>query len=184
MVQAINGRIYIQNELLGLNEGAVTFAPKVKKFLETHYPGYSVRLFGDPKGQDKGQADERTAYDIFRSLGMPVQPAPGLKQNMIETRVDAVTKVLNEMHNGMARFVLSPLCRTLRVAMAGRYHLVREEDGVLRPKKDRYSNPADALQYGILGLGEGRALIGLTAAGMTKGMQVYKGHKTMRRIAV
>jgi hypothetical protein len=31
----------------------------------------------------------------------------------------------------------------------------------LKPKKDRYSNPADALQYGIIGLGEGRKMIGL-----------------------
>jgi hypothetical protein len=64
------------------------------------------------------------------------------------------------MYDGRPRFVLSPLCRTLKVAMAGRYHLVKEEDGELKPKKDRYSNPADALQYGVLGLGEGRKMIG------------------------
>jgi hypothetical protein len=181
--QAVNNRALIQHELLGFNEGAVTFAPKVKRFLETTYPGYKFRIFGDPKGQDRGQADERTAYDIFRANGMPVQAAPNLKQNMIATRVDAVTSVLTEMTDGRPRFVLSPLCRTLKVAMAGRYHLVREEDGELKPKKDRYSNPADALQYLILGMGEGRKMIGLEPANMARAINVRRPLRSMRRVS-
>jgi hypothetical protein len=182
-MQAINNRVLIQYELLGFNEGAVTFAPKVKRFLETHYGGFTVELYGDPKGQDKGQADERTAYDIFSANGMTIVPAPGLKQNMIATRVDAVTSLLTGMYDGKPRFVMSPLCRTLKLAMAGRYHLVREEDGELRPKKDKYSNPADALQYGVLGLGEGSRMIGLAHAGAMKPAMVYRGRKSMRRIS-
>ena len=180
--QAINQRALIQHELLGLNEGAVTFAPKVKRFLAQNYPGFEIRLWGDPKGQDKGQADERTAYDIFAANGLRVVPAPNLKQNMIATRIDAVTSILEDMHDGRPRFVLSPMCRTLKVAMAGRYHLEREETGELKPKKDRYSNPADALQYLMLGMGEGRAMIGLGPIGDLKGIRVYAGRKTMRRI--
>jgi hypothetical protein len=162
-MQALNNRVYVQFELIGHNEGAVTFAPKVRRFIAEKYPEHKiedVRFFGDPKGQDKGQADERTAYDIFRVNGMDVRPAPDLKQNMIATRVDAVTKLLNDMHDGAPRAIFSPYCRMLNVAMLGRYHLVREEDGELKPKKDRYSNPADAFQYGVLGLGEGRAMVG------------------------
>ncbi len=181
-IQAIGNRVFVQHELLGFNEGAITFAPKVKRFLAEKYPGFEVRLFGDPKGRDKGQNDDRTAYEIFQDNGLRVDPAPNLKQNMIATRVDAVTKVLTEMYDGRPRFVLSPLCRTLKLAMAGRYHLVREEDGELRPKKDMYSNPADALQYGVLGLGEGRAMIGLKPLGELKGVQTWKKRKTMRRL--
>jgi hypothetical protein len=58
--------------------------------------------------------------------------------------------------------------------MAGRYHLVREEDGELRPKKDKYSNLCDCLQYGCLALGEGRRMIGLTPARELKGVQTWK----------
>lgn len=181
-MQAIGNRVFVQHELLGFNEGAVTFAPKVKRFLADHYPGFEVKLIGDPKGQDKGQADERTAYEIFAENGLPVRAPPGLKQNMIATRVDAVTSVLTGMYDGRPRFSLSPLCRTLKLAMAGRYHLVREEDGELRPKKDMYSNPADALQYGILGLGEGRAMVGLKPLGDLRGVQTWKKRKTMRRL--
>jgi hypothetical protein len=70
---------------------------------------------------------------------MPVTPAP-VKQNDIATRTEAVAYILNDNPRGHNRLVISPLCRTLIVGMAGRYHLVREDDGELRPKKDKYSN--------------------------------------------
>lgn len=182
-MQAVNNRVLVQYELIGANEGAESFAPKVKRFLTEHYAGHTFRAFGDPKGQDKGQNDERTAYDVFRACGVPVSAPPGLKQNMIETRVSAVASVLNEMSDARPRFVLSPVCRTLKVGMAGRYHNERDDQGELKPSKDRYSHPCDALQYGVLGLGEGRKMIGLTPSSQSKGMQVYKGRKTMRRVS-
>lgn len=187
-MQAVNNRVLVQYELIGLNEGAVTFAPKVKRFLETHYPAdgprgeYKFRLVGDPKGQDKTQTDDRTAYQVFAAHGMPVTPAP-VKQNMIATRVDAVAAVLNEMYDAKPRFVLSPLCRTLKIGMAGRYHLVREEDGVLRPNKDRYSNPCDALQYGIAGLGEGRRMMGLSSSANLMPVALKRSGGARRRVA-
>jgi len=180
-MQPVNNRVLVQYELLGKNEGSDIFAPKVKRFLTEHYPGFRVRFYGDPKGQDKGQAVERTSYDIFAAHGMKVLPAP-VRQNNIEMRVETVSHLMNEMHDGRPRLAISPLCRTLIVACAGRYHLEREEDGVLRPKKDRYSNPADAFQYGCLGLGEGRRLIGLDAGHAPRAARVYTGRKTMRRI--
>jgi hypothetical protein len=185
-MQAINNRVFVQYEILGFNEGAVTFAPKVRRFIAEHYPDHRLDdflWFGDPKGQDKGQADERTAYDIFAHNGMMVRPAPDLKQNMIETRVNAVSHLLNDMHDGRPRAVFSPLCRTLNIGMLGRYHLVREQDGELKPKKDRYSNPADALQYGVLGLGEGRAMTGHKPIGAGKPVQAWKGRRSLRRVA-
>lgn len=181
--QAVNERVAVQYELLDFNSSAFLFAPKVKRFLETHYLGFTVNFWGDPKGRDKMQSDESTAYDHFAKNGMTVVPAPNLKNNQIETRVDAVTSLLTSMIDGRPRFLLSPLCRTLKLAMAGRYHLTREETGELKPKKDKYSNPADALQYAVLGLGEGSRMIGLAHAGAMKPAQVYKGRRSMRRIS-
>ncbi|MCK1445417.1 hypothetical protein IVB43_23820 [Bradyrhizobium sp. 48] len=185
-MQAANNRVYVQYELLGHNESSVTFAPKVKRFIAEKYPEWElsqVRFYGDPKGQDKGQQSERTSYEIFEANGMVVRPPPGLRQNDITTRVSAVTSVHLEMSDGKPRYVLSPLCRTLKVAKAGRYHLIKEDDGVLRPKKDRYSNPADAEQYGILGLGEGDKMVGRRPVGEARAVRAYSGRKTMRRIA-
>jgi hypothetical protein len=184
--QNIGNRDYFQYELLGLNEGAATFAPKVKRFIAEHYPDHAlgdVLFWGDPKGQDKGQADERTAYEIFAAHGMKVRPPPGLKQNMISTRVEAVTSVLISLDGqGRPRGVFSPMCRTLNVGMQGRYHLVREEDGELRPKKDRYSNPCDALQYLVIGMGEGDAMVGRAGRVGQQPVQGWKGRRSMRRV--
>lgn len=183
--QAINNRVLVQNELLGHNEGAVDFAPKVRRLIAQRYPDHPIsrfRFWGDPKGQDRGQTDDRTAYEIFEVNGMKVRPAPGLKQNMIATRVDAVANLLNEMYDGSPRFSLSPVCRTLKVAMAGRYHNKKDDTGELKPSKDRYSNPADGLQYLCLGIGEGRKMIGLPPIASLQPMQVYRGRKTMRRV--
>jgi hypothetical protein len=185
-MQALNNRVYVQYELLGHNESSVTFAPKVRRFIADKYPGWdmsNVRFFGDPKGKDKGQQSEQTSFEIFEAHGMKVRDPPGLMQNDITTRVSAVTSVHLEMHMGSPRYVMSPLCRTLKVAKAGRYHLVKEDDGALRPKKDRYSNPCDAEQYGILGLGEGRRMVGKPLIGDVAPKKVWHGRKTMRRIA-
>ena len=168
--QEVNQRLLVQYEMLGFNEPASVFAPKVKRFLTQNYPGYSVRFVGDPKGRDKGQQTEQSSYDIFEANGMKVLPAPMRSRNIndIEERTEAVAYALNDNPAGVNYLVISPLCRTLIVGMAGRYHLVREEDGVLRPKKDKYSNLCDALQYKVLGRGGGRKMIGMRPIGDIK----------------
>lgn len=180
-MQAINNRVLVQHELIGSAEGAERFAPRVRRLLQTEYPEFEIRAFGDPKGQDKTQNDERTAYDIFKQNGITVRAPPGLKQNMIATRVEAVDHLLGQMTDGRPRFAVSPTCRTLIVAMAGRYCNESDEKGELRPKKDRYSNIADALQYGCLGLGEGRAMIGLPQVSDVKATRVIGSRLSMRR---
>lgn len=182
--QTVNNRIQIQRELIGSAESATLFAPKVKRILAEDYAGCEVRAYGDPKGQDKTQTDERTAYEIFANNGITVRAPPDLKQNMIETRVGAVDHVLVEMWDGAPRFQVSPTCRTLITAMAGRYCNERDEQGELKPKKDRYSNVADALQYLVLGLGEGRIMTGRRPIGEIHRAQVYKGRHSMRRVAL
>jgi hypothetical protein len=178
--QEINGRINVQHEILGFNEGATIFAPKVKRFLEQHYAGCAFRCVGDPKGRDKGQATEQSAYDVFKFNGMPVTPAP-VKANDIATRLEAVAYALNDNPSGINRLVISPLCRTLIVGMAGRYHLVKEEDGELRPMKNKFSNLCDCLQYGCLSLGEGRRMAGLTPTADLKPIQTWNKRRSMRR---
>jgi hypothetical protein len=66
--------------------------------------------------------------------------------------------------------------------MAGRYHLVKEEDGELRPKKDKYSNLCNCLQYGCLAMGEGRRMTGMKPAAETRPVRIARPHRVMRRI--
>lgn len=111
---------------------------------------------------------------------MPVTPAP-VKANDIATRLEAVAYALNDNPSGINRLVISPLCRTLIVGMAGRYHLVREEDGELRPKKDKFYNLCDCLQYGLLSLGEGRRMTGRPAIRDLKPIQTWNRRGKSKR---
>lgn len=181
--QAIHGRVYVQYELRGSNEGATVFAPKVKRLLAEKYPGFrTFRFVGDPKGRDKAQTRDESAFDVFRANGMQVTAAP-VRQNNIEERIEIVAYVLNDNPSGIPRLVISPVCRSLIVGCAGRYHLEREEDGVLRPSKDYYSDICDCLQYGLAGLGEGRRMIGMDAGGPRGPVKVIRSRGSRRRIA-
>lgn len=179
--QEISGRVYIQREMLGFNEPATVFAPKVRRVLNTDYEGCSFRCVGDPKGQDKGQATDDSAYEIFRANGMPVTPAP-VKQNNIEARTEAVAYALNDNPGGIPYIQISPNCRVLIVGMAGRYQLTKEEGGELIPKKDKYANLCDCLQYGMIGIGVGRRMTGRVPIGDLRPTRVYK-RKSLRRVA-
>lgn len=182
-IQQINNRVAVQHEMIGTAESTDTFAPRVARFLTQNYPDCPVHAFGDPKGNDHMQNTDRTSVEIFRAHGIEVRNPPGLKKNDIGTRVMAVSHLLHQMSDAaVPRFVVSPNCRTLIVAMAGRYCNTRDDKGELNPDKNRYSHVSDALQYVVLGLGEGRAMIGLKPIGELRGVQTWKKRKTMRRL--
>lgn len=173
MCQGINMRFSVLAELQAFDEGAVTFAPRLKAFLAERFPNAKCRFVGDPKGQDKNQTDDRTPYEVFLANGMRVQPAPVVGNN-IRTRIEAVEYLLNGMYDGRPRFQLSPWCRSLSVAMQGKYCMKKTAEGKVEPLKNRYSDLADALQYAALGMGEGRAMVGLSAAAGPKAV-VHRG---------
>jgi hypothetical protein len=179
--QFINNRWYILNELIGFNEGASIFAPKVKRWLEQNFAGHTYEFWGDPKGQDRGQADERTAYEIFRSYGMAIRPAP-VKQNAIQTRLDAVDYALTTMWEGGPRLLISPTCRMYRAALAGKYCWKKDDEGRKEPDKNKHSHIADAGQYLLLGGGEGRTMVNLTPGHKPKGIIVSRPRGVKRRV--
>jgi len=174
----------ILDELQGFNISSVGFAPMIKRKLEQKFPGYTLQAVGDPKGADKNQADERTSFDVFKANGIPMRPAP-VKMNAIETRLAAVDSVLGQLYDGRARLSISPNCRTLITACEGAYcfeRKVHSSEIKTEPAKNRYSHVADALQYLCLGLGEGRAMIGLTPLNEIKPARLWQDRRTMRRI--
>ncbi|MDE2040647.1 MAG: hypothetical protein KGJ45_11625 [Elusimicrobia bacterium] len=181
-MQEINNRVFVQFELRAYGASSITFAPIFKKFLEKNYPGFKYRIYGDPKGQDKGQAHERTSYDIFKANGIIVTPAP-VKNNALPPRLAAVDSLLTTMHHGLPRFQISPTgCPTLKAAMAGRYHVKKNALGDPEPVKDKFSDVADCVQYAALGMGEGRAMTGLAANMSTGPIGVWKGRRSLRRV--
>lgn len=194
--QLVNNRWRIFAEVTARDVGASIFAPLVKQLLDrrlgewqsmarqSSFAGFQVEFFGDPKGEDGTQSDETTAYDVFRSFGMPVRPAP-VKNNHIQTRIEAVEFAMITMVNGYPRLlVCGTNCRTLKVAMAGGYHFARIK-GTSRhketPEKDRYSDIADATQYMVLGAGEGRAVTGGRHVGHREPVDIKVQKKSRRR---
>jgi hypothetical protein len=87
------------------------------------------------------------------------------------------------MYDGTPRVRISPVCRTLIVGMAGRYFNERDETGELKPTKGKYSHICDALQYGMIGTGEGRRMLNLSPLGEMKPRQMWNRRKTLRRRA-
>lgn len=164
--QLIANRWYVLDELIGRDIDTLDFAPLIKRKLEARFPGYEVRIWGDPKGADKTQNSTQTSYEILDSFDLKAMPAP-VGDNDLTMRLGAVNYVLTTMHDGAPRLLLCPEhCRTLKVAMAGKYHFRRQmmaggyEE---KPFKDFYSNVADALQYLVAGEGEGRSMVGRPA---------------------
>jgi hypothetical protein len=168
MGQLVRGRWRILRELVTENMGAKEFARLLKGVLAQHYPEHDLALWGDPTGEDFGQNDsERTPFLMFQAEGLRVLPAP---TNDTSLRQNAVREVLLTMIDGGPRMEVDARCITLKGALAGGYQLQRVRGhGADRysdtPVKNRYSHVADALQYLVMGGGEGAALLGRVKPG-------------------
>jgi hypothetical protein len=155
-MQCVNDRWMCFKELIGDNESAQHFAPRVKRTLAQWFPGARADFFGDPRGADRTQSVETTAYDIFMTHGMRVLPAT--IDNNPEMRRSAVGAVLERRYG----LQINPSCMTLKLGMAGGYHFKKIVGTGLFPDravKNRYSHIVEAMENAILGGGEGDALV-------------------------
>jgi hypothetical protein len=163
IAQEVGDKIHVEAEFRMYGVGATVFAPALKRWLERNYRGATLKVTGDPKGADKGQATEHSAHDIMRSYGMTViNPMPG-RGNDVNLRLEAVAYAF--LTN---RLLIGTGCPTLRAALMGKYVIDKSDSDSPEPLKRgeaaKYSDVADALQYLCLFLGEGRRMVGLTAA--------------------
>ncbi len=178
-MQDIGGKWLVLSELIGNNEPAALFAPRVKKHVSQYYPGFDVEFWGDPRGGDGNQANEETAFDIFNALGMKIMPAT--TDNSVELRRSTVNSVL-ERRGG---FGINPRCLTARRGLAGGYHYRKIKGGggmhSPRPVKNLYSHIVEAIENGLIGGGEGYALISSPTAHRAKPSPVIKRKVSLRR---
>lgn len=156
--QNINGRWVALSELIGTDEPASSFAPRLKRHLAKLYPGMKFEFWGDPRGNDRTQADDTTAYEIFEANGMTVMQAT--TDNNPQLRRSALTSVLERRHG----LKVNPSCITLKVGLGGGYHYkkVRGHAGTISPRPDKnnlYSHVCEALENVVIGGGEGDAVI-------------------------
>jgi len=96
----------------------------------------------------------------MRQQGLRAKPAPS---NDVALRVESVEAALTRMVDGKAGFLVNNGCTNLKKGFNGGYYYRRIQVSGDRyddkPMKNRYSHVHDALQYLMLGAGEGRSLM-------------------------
>lgn len=154
-----DGRMFILDELCTDNTGIERFAELLTAHMAQNFPDHHVvGCWADPAGEQRGQADLRSAIEIMnQNCPFKTRAAPG--DNSLTERLEVVISVLNRNVDGYPAFQLSPKCTTLRKGFVSGYHfkLIKSGNGTQThetPNKNEFSHPHDALQYLLLGSGE------------------------------
>jgi hypothetical protein len=145
------------DEMCADNLGAVSFAESAAAYIRRMYPGRHIAGHGDPAGDQRSQADEKTPFDVVNSQGIPLSPAP---TNDFTLRREAVGRALTRLTIlGRPALAIHPRCKVLRKAMNGGYCYKRVASSGTekfrdKPDKNKFSHVAEALQYLMVGEGE------------------------------
>lgn len=185
--QKVRGRWLIQAEIVAIDMGIVRFAEMLRQEIATRFGNLDVHIYGDPAGDFRAQTDESTPFQILRGAGLRAVPAPS---NSVDLRLESVSSCLNKMVDGKPAFLVDRRCPTLIKGFEGGYSYKRMQVSGERfddkPDKNMYSHIHDALQYLMLGAGEGRQLMNnqkpLQAFNAKRGFDVFaKNTKRSRR---
>ena len=156
--QRVRGRWLIIDELVAEDMGILRFSDLMKQKMAEYLPRNFV-IFGDPAGDHRAQTDESTPFQILKGRGITARPAPS---NDVMLRLEAVNVTLQRMIDGDSGILIDPKCTNIVKGFDGGYHYRRMQVSGERyeekPSKNRFSHIHDALQYMLLGAGEGRAL--------------------------
>ncbi len=177
--QKVRGRWLIQAEIVAVDMGVVRFAELLRQEIATRFNGLDVYIYGDPAGDFRAQTDESTPFQILRGAGLKAVPAPS---NSVDLRLESVASQLTKMSEGLPAFLIDRRCPTLIKGFQGGYCYRRMQVSGERyddkPDKNMYSHIHDALQYMMLGAGEGRTLIAgqkpVKAFNARKGFDIFR----------
>ncbi len=158
------GQWNIIDEIVADDLSTPAFAGEIKARIKelTTDDRQQVRIFGDPAGDQRtpGREDKATTFKIMKTHGVIARPAPS---NDPTIRIEAVKSVIDRMIDGRPALLVSPKCVTLKKGFTSGY--VRRRINSKGPPryeeraaKNKFSHPHDALQYLMLGAGEGKAL--------------------------
>lgn len=158
--QKVRGRWMLLQEIVAFDMGIVRFAEVLRQDIATRYGGCEIIIFGDPAGDFRAQTDETTPFQILRGAGLSARPAPS---NDVALRLESVSAPLNRMIEGQSGLLIDQRCRTIIKGFEGGYQYKRMQVSGERyadkPDKNHFSHIHDALQYLMLGSGEGRQIL-------------------------
>ncbi len=159
--QKVRGRWLILQEIVAFDMGIVRFSEILRQEIATRYGACEVNIYGDPSGDFRAQTDESTPFQVLRGAGLMARPAPS---NDVSLRIEAVAAPLNRMVDGHPGFMIDQRCKETIKGFEGGYQYRRIQVSGERyddkPDKNRFSHIHDALQYLMLGAGEGREVLG------------------------
>lgn len=151
VAQYADGVLTIFKEYVEVNMGAIRFMDMLTADLRLRYPGFDFKknwkCFIDPSGLFRSDTDESSCAQIVAKYFVPI-PGPVAW----EQRRNAVVSQLIKLNKGIPAFQLyARECPVLFKGFEGGYRFsdknVELEPNKLRPLKDSYSHPHDALQY-------------------------------------
>ena len=161
--QRVRGRWLILQEIVAFDMGIVRFSELLRQEIATRYSGWEVNIIGDPAGDFRAQTDESTPFQVLRGAGLIARPA---QSNDVSLRIEAVAGTLNRLVEGKSGILIDPRCKELIKGFEGGYGYRRMQVSGERyddkPDKNRFSHIHDALQYLMLGGGEGREILETT----------------------
>jgi hypothetical protein len=159
--QKVRGRWLILQEIVAFDMGIVRFSELLRAEIATRYADCEVSIIGDPAGDFRAQTDESTPFQVLRGAGLVARPA---QSNDVALRIEAVAATLNRLVDGKSGILIDPRCKELIKGFDGGYGYRRMQVSGERfddkPDKNRFSHIHDALQYLMLGGGEGREVLG------------------------
>jgi hypothetical protein len=159
--QQIRGRWLILHEIVARDMGMVRFSEVLRQEINGKFGELPVaRIYGDPAGDYRAQTDESTPFQIMRGAGIYAQPAPS---NDVSLRLESVRAPLGRMLEGVSGILIDYRCKHLIKGFEGGYQYrrlnVSGERYTEKPDKNHYSHIHDALQYLLLGAGEGKKIM-------------------------
>ena len=161
--RSLSGNWRFIDEVVTEHMGAIRFGKELKRHLEEHYGNYDIEsITGDPAGNAAlGDDEEQTVFSILKGIGVDARPADS---NDWTPRREAVAHGLTQLIDGQPAVLIGPRCKVLRKALMGGYQykrvqIVGDERFHDKPNKNAFSHVAEAMQYAMLGGGEGRAII-------------------------
>lgn len=140
------GQIIILRELQSIDCGIRNHGKIVRSESNTFYQGYTFQDVGDPAGNQRSQADEKTANELLREE-FNIHVAPGAL-TMTE-RSEAVRYYLTTMTpDGQPMLLLDPRLSILIGGFTGGYHRKTVAGKVLdEVDKNEFSHLMDCLSY-------------------------------------
>lgn len=145
-------RLIVLDELPNRGRNTRSFAPEVIGFCNTKYgDAFHYIDIIDPSAMWEGKTATGSACaDVMGEFGLSPIPA---STNDPERRIDAVMKLLKNLHEGIPLLQVNPHCTMFIAGCEGGYQYperLAQNQRADRPLKNEWSHIADAFQYAAL----------------------------------